>query len=450
MPSIVETLGNYTVTIDVQPPGDVHLIWRNTEGRELKRQPTGLRNTHPGEIDRLKDKTGSIRKTLRAQTHRIESFYLNDESLVYDKWREQYLGHPLLKVIVGGLVWLFSSDRCVITAMPRDGTMVNARGQVIDHICGTSRVRLWHPLHSGINECDAWRNYVWQHSVRQPFRQAYREVYPADSFNDVLRTVSGLYVRQHIFRALLLERGWHYSFRGDFESESVPSFSAPGDLRCEIGIRDQSRIMTNNGIAVAVALSDITFFHNYKEIAPDTIPAVLLSEIMRDIDMFTSRAGIGHEQDWNDIEQLIRTHRNDRYSELLTKYRQLNELLVGNDAASEPLADIIISIAAKMQAESETQPPLVTTRMRATILDTLLKNTKAGRYTRIDGHYAHVDTSDGRSYRINLASGLLLDNDRNKPCASPLPGSRSLTVTLLEDDLLTRQIYETIQAIVSN
>ena len=287
MPRVEQGIGGYTAVIDVKPPGTARLSWLRADGTKLARAPAGIAKADPEIFKQIKQKLKSIRSTLRAQTRRIESFYFDAEHLSLPCWRECYAEHPLMKVIAGNLIWLFKDGSNTYSALLQDGRLVSADGAFVPILADATQVFLWHPLHADANERAAWRDYVAHHSVVQPFRQAYREVYQAKHGCDLEAIVDGLYVRQHAFRALLLDRGWRYRFHGSFDCDSTATLNCPGDVRCEIGISSASQTVSNNGVSIAVELSGFGFYRGESRLPAETIPPILYSDVLRHIDLFT-------------------------------------------------------------------------------------------------------------------------------------------------------------------
>ena len=62
------------------------------------------------------------------------------------------------------------------------------------------------------------------------------------------------------------------------------------------GLSEQS----GSGINLFVSSDQVRFYRNQHEIPLDEVPAVVYSEIMRDVDLFTSVCAIGTDEQWTD------------------------------------------------------------------------------------------------------------------------------------------------------
>jgi hypothetical protein len=109
---------------------------------------------------------------------------------------------------------------------PTEG-FVDARGQRVDVTPADARVSLWHPIEAGLDEVIAWRRFVEERGVRQPFKQAHREVYLLTDAERRTATYSNRFaahiVRQHQFHALCAARGWRNKLRLMVDDEYPPA-----------------------------------------------------------------------------------------------------------------------------------------------------------------------------------------------------------------------------------
>ena len=414
MAKIVEKVGDYSAVIEVQPPGIARLDWRNAAGRPLKNTPRKVPGQFPERHRAIKEKLESIRNTLKVQTRRIESFYLEDRSIPYAQWRQCYADHPLMKSIVSHLIWRFDTGNQAFSAIPDGARLVLADASPAPGVADDAKVTLWHPLLSDEQERDAWRNHVWKNAIAQPFRQAYREIYSGDEKTEVDTIVSGLYVRQHQFRSLLLGRGWRYAFHGSFDRESDATRTLRYGLTCAISIRGASTAVSHRGISLAVELGDIHFSRRQSRLASAEVSPVVLSEMLRDVDLFTSVTGIGYRDDWEDLEASFKELAELKIQQRLASAGEsapnvYSELL----SAAGPLREPLIAFLTRLEMALEKRPIPQTTRARGLLLQTLLNESSLADRTRVDGRYVYVDTTAGQ-YRINLASGLAFSMNDNR------------------------------------
>ena len=76
-----------------------------------------------------------------------------------------------------------------------------------------------------------WRCWLEDHDIRQPFKQAHREVYLVTDAERQTRTYSNRFaahiLRQHQFAALCEQRGWEYRLMGQWDSHNTPTLELP-------------------------------------------------------------------------------------------------------------------------------------------------------------------------------------------------------------------------------
>ncbi len=195
-----------------------------------------------------------------------------------------------------------------------------------------AQVELWHPLGRDTEEVLGWRRWLEEHDVRQPFKQAHREVYlltDAERQTDVYSNRFAAHlIRQHQFNALCAARGWKNTLRLLVDDEFPPaSLSLPKwNLRAEFwveGAGDDYSVDTNEtGTFYRLATDQVRFYHlgaaqhaghpfsgGYRTrggeitddpIALEKVPALVFSEVMRDVDLFVGVASVGNDPTWAD------------------------------------------------------------------------------------------------------------------------------------------------------
>src|SRR5262249_42107920 len=165
---------------------------------------------------------------------------------------------------------------------------------------------LWHPLYADADHVLAWRQRLAALGVTQPFKQAHREIYVVTDAERQTETYSNRFaahiLRQHQFKALCDQRGWHYHLMGPWDSHNTPTRVLP-DQRLAIefwveGVEGDDRL----GVYPFVS-SDQVRFVDVAEAAPMRVmdvPPLLFSELMRDVDLFVGVASVGNDPQWGD------------------------------------------------------------------------------------------------------------------------------------------------------
>jgi hypothetical protein len=329
------TIGGAIATIRLSEDGHVAVAWRSADGKLVKSVPSHIRKAFGKGVKSVSALAKELEQAYLAQRYRLESCFVSVRSMSPAHWRQYFIDHPLLSLLGRRVIWVFSNDQgwehsCLYCG----GQICGPQGEVVD-LARATKVRLWHPLSSEASEVQEWRENIFVSAVRQPFRQAYREFYQVT--DDERRTkmysnrFAGIVMRQHQFSSLCGARGWNYRLMGaGFDGFNVPTKLLPSwhiqaefyvDLLsdrkpplAESGLGEQSGL----GINLFLGSDQVRFYRDRKEIAVDEVPAIVYSEIMRDVDLFTSVSAVGHDETWSD--------EGDRGSGTLASCTDVNEL----------------------------------------------------------------------------------------------------------------------------
>jgi hypothetical protein len=232
-------------------------------------------------------------------------------------WRQFLIDHPLLGFLGRRLIWVFSNEQgWEQSGVYCKGQFCGPSGDAVDFTSAT-KVRLWHPLSTEASEVQQWRERIFTSAVRQPFRQAFREFYQITDDERQTKMHSnrfaGILMRQHQFSSLCRARGWKYRLMGaEFDGFNVPTkllaawkmhaefyVDLPSDRKpslLESALGEKSGF----GINLFLGSDQVRFYRDRREIAIEDVPAIVYSEIMRDIDLFTSVSAVGQDESWSD------------------------------------------------------------------------------------------------------------------------------------------------------
>ncbi|KUM77546.1 DUF4132 domain-containing protein [Streptomyces griseorubiginosus] len=388
-------LGEVTAVLEVQGTKAV-LTWRNASGKAVKSVPAAVRRDHAEDLKELKAAAKDIDKMLSAQSERLDRQFLADRTWSYATWRERYLDHPLVGTLARRLLWTV------------DGTTVGHAEGALRTLADTpvtegTEVRLWHPVDHTPAEIVAWRDWLERHGITQPFKQAHREVYLLTDAERATGTYSNRFaahvLRQHQFHSLAAARGWRNKLRLAVDDEAPPpSRNLPRwGLRAEYWIEgdggaDYSDI-TDSGSYLRLRTDQVRFYPidapensahcgggEYRmwlrdgaepvEPLPLTdIPPLVLSEVLRDVDLFVGVASVGNDPTWQDGGP------GGRFQEYWTSYGfgELNQ-------------------------SAET---------RRLLLDRLIPRLAIADRCTLEGRFLHVK-GDRHTYKIHLGSGNIL------------------------------------------
>lgn len=349
-----EQLGEYTARLIVSSSGNTSpckLVWVNPKGKEVKSVPAAIKEQFPDELKELKASVKDINKMLPVQRDRIDGMFLERRSWDLQTWRQRYLDHPLIGTIGRRLIWVFTSGENQTAAAwlahdPKDAVHANGRlvrvdGSSFEPESG-STVSIWHPIHENAQPGEDpvrgdlidWRRFYEERGIVQPFKQAHREVYlltDAERRTEVYSNRFAAHViRQHQFNALAIGRFWKNQLRimADMECHAPRRDLQAWGIRAEFwveGIGDNygEADVSPTGAFLYLATDQVRFYaieaaqnmgHAYggqynnrgadedlnQPIPLEQIPPIVLSETLRDVDLFVGVASVGNNPEWAD------------------------------------------------------------------------------------------------------------------------------------------------------
>ncbi|MER6450383.1 DUF4132 domain-containing protein [Streptomyces venezuelae] len=447
-------LGAATALLEVRGTRAV-LGWRNGAGKQLKSVPAAVRRDHAEELGQLKATVKDIDRTLSAQAERLDGQFLAMRRWAYGQWRACYLDHPLVGTLARRLIWTVDGTAVGFA----DGRLRTLTGAPLDQDTARATVELWHPVGREPAEVVAWRHWLERYEVTQPFKQAHREVYLLTDAERSTGTYSNRFaahvLRQHQFHSLAAVRGWHNKLRLCVNDDAPPATRElpHWGLRAEYWIEGDGHEYgldtTESGSYLRLRTDQVRFYPvdapqneasayggEYRMQVGDgrdpvdplpltRIPALVLSEVLRDVDLFVGVAGIANDPAWSDGGP--EGHLRDYWT-------------------SQGLGEL------NQSAET-----------RRVLLERLVPRLAiAGRCT-VEGRFLHV-RGELRTYKIHLGSGnvLMTPNDRYLcivPGASggavpetgylPFEGDRTLAVILSKAMLLAKDTEITDPTITS-
>jgi hypothetical protein len=407
----------------------VRTTWRTAAGRLVKTPPQAVRREHAEQLKELKAATKDIEKMLTAQGDRLDRQFLGRRQWALADWRVQFLHHPVVGTLARRLIWRVNGTACCWT----DGALRNLAGVDLTGTLGADTgvlVELWHPIGEDPERIVAWRDRLELHGIVQPFKQAHREVYLLTAAEENTATYSNRFaahlLKQHQFNALAALRGWRNKLRLAVDDSYPPAtreLPAWG-LRAEYWVDGFTSAgnyddLTPAGSYLYLQTDQVRFYpidapQNYahaggsggyapwvpRGTAPvqplplTAIPLLVLSEVLRDVDLFVGVTSLGNDPTWSDGGP------EGRFRDYWTSY--------GFGELSE------------------------TAKGRGETLARLLPRLAVGERCRIEGKFLHV-RGDLRSYKIHLGSGnILMTPDDSYLCIVPGrgEGTTGASVTL--------------------
>ncbi len=311
------TLGDCTAELVLAAGSRCTLIFVNRAGRTVKTAPAAVKNEHAAELAALKQTAKDITTSARAQKLRLERLLLDDRAWEHKTWQARYMHHGLVGVLARALIWTIDG-RSVIS---HDGRLVAVDGTLVPAPADTATVRLWHPVDTPAEDVKAWRRFLEDRAITQPFKQAHREVYLLTAAEAQTHSYTNRFaahiLRQHQLAALARGRGWRYTSLGGWEkADQGAALELPQhDLVVEFSVEPPWDLRDlGDGLSFNHVLSDrVRFTRNGHAVPLTTIPARVLSETLRDVDLFVGVTSIGNDPTWN-------AHGERRYWDYWQKY----------------------------------------------------------------------------------------------------------------------------------
>lgn len=347
---------------------DASLHWFDDKGKEHKSVPAKIKTEHAAELKDLKKTLADIEKQLPAIRHRIESSLIQQRHWRFKDFKERYLNHPIAATVARRLIWRINGTAAIFL----DDAMVDVQSCRVE-TPDDAMVELWHPIGAEAEEVLAWRMFMRGHEITQPFKQAHREIYvltPAEIETETYSNRFAAHVlKQHQFNQLCQQRGWKYRLQGAWDSYNTPYLELPQwDLVAQFLIEPIPEETSDTGIYMH-CVSDQLRFHrsNGEPVALVEVLPIVLTEVMRDLDLFVGVCSIGNDPTWADSGEAHQGYWH-AYS--------FGDLSATAETRKEVLKDILPALKIKSQC-------------------------------RIEGKFLIVK-GDIRTYKIHLGSGNIL------------------------------------------
>lgn len=349
--------------------------------------PAEIKRSYSAEIKALKNTMKEIDATLPVIKARLENSYLQQRVWNFENWKKLYIDHPLTSLIATKLIWHFSNGQQKDQGLLIGDDFVNSHGDPIRWIDHATTVQLWHPIGFSAEYILQWRTLLTRYSISQPFKQAYREVYiitDAELRTEVYSNRFAAHIlRQHQFAALLRQRGWHYTIMGAWDSHNTPYINLQTwQIAAEYLVNADYQASETNamGIYNYVTTDQVRFTRQGQTLALRDVPALVFSEIMRDVDLFVGVTSIGNDAAWQDGANNLENTYWREYS-----FRELTE----------------------------------SARIRSQVLQSLIPNLKIAAVCSFDKKFLIVK-GKLRTYKIHMGSGnILMEPDDRYLCIVP-------------------------------
>lgn len=303
-------LGEYTATLEIEKPGKCQLIWTNQLGKIQTAIPQNVKEFQAEKLGQLKSLIKQIESSSQVQKERFDLKLRSQAKISMDYFRENYLKHGILGWIARRCIWNFIAEGKSKDVLFYEGEWRDNLGNPIK-LKDFDEVQLWHPCESELASVLAWRNLILRIQLKQPFKQAFREIYLLTDAerrtNLYSNRMAAHLLRQHQFVTLAKGRGWTANLMGAWDGgyDGTASIQLTEyNLNAEFltSAVDQENQLNESGIWNYLSTDQVRFTDTktHDAIPLEQVPVRVFSEIMRDVDLFVGVASVGNDPNWQD------------------------------------------------------------------------------------------------------------------------------------------------------
>ncbi len=306
---LVEEFGDYTAML-ILADGKAEVQWQKGD-KPLKSAPAALKATHAAELKELKAAQTQAQQTYTAQRDRLDRGFADERRIPWPWFAQYYFHHGLLSLLARPLIWrLHRPDGTAQDAIYQDDAWQDAHGQPVPAPTADTSLQLWHPVLAPAAEVLAWRGLLENRQLRQPLKQAFREVYlltpPEERTSTYSNRMAAHILKQHQFNSLAKLRGWRYRLLGAYDKgydSEIASLPLPAaGLTAEFWVSEvyADGEWNDTGIYNYVSTDQIRFTRADAPVPLPKVPPLAFSEVMRDVDLFVGVASVGNDPQWRD------------------------------------------------------------------------------------------------------------------------------------------------------
>ncbi|AQZ61267.1 unnamed protein product [[Actinomadura] parvosata subsp. kistnae] len=304
------SLGEYTAVLAPGAGGEFELGWRQG-GKPLKSVPAAVRREHPDEVKRLRELVKQVRRQVTTLCRALEAGLAGEMSWPYETWRDRIAGHPIAGTVATRLIWEAEAAPGEWRTLALEAESAPSEGRTLTPSSSpeAGRVRLWHPARASAEEVARLREAVTEGRVKQPFKQAFREVYPLTPAEEATAVYSnrfaGHIVDYRRLYAMFRARNWESRMLGPWDggdTDAATRVLAEGRWRVSF---HHDYLYDEPG---EYATTDQVRFHRrddeggggWLESPLAEVPPLVFSEAMRDVDLFVAVTSIAADPGWAD------------------------------------------------------------------------------------------------------------------------------------------------------
>ncbi|MFP5039720.1 DUF4132 domain-containing protein [Parasediminibacterium sp. JCM 36343] len=302
----------YTATLRITGSNKTTFSWYKPDGSLQKAVPSFVKEKHATKLKKVKELIKQVELTVSAQRDRIDRMLKIDRTFTWQQFTTLYFNHGLMRYLTNKLIWSFEQDGQKQAIIFLNEKWVHPQGELMFAPNDSTIVKLWHPVFEPIANIQAWRTFLIEQQIIQPIKQAFREVYLLTDAEINTRTYSNRMaahiLKQHQFNSLAKLRGWKYSLMGAYDdgrsNESASLILPEVSLRAEYWINEINAddAFNETGIWLYISTDQVRFVNTSTNevVALIDVPPLVLSEVMRDVDLFVGVASVGNDPAWRD------------------------------------------------------------------------------------------------------------------------------------------------------
>ncbi|MGH3331795.1 MAG: DUF4132 domain-containing protein [Nocardioidaceae bacterium] len=318
--------GEHTAVCRVVTAGGVAKLetrWRKDGSDKLAASvPAAVKEHHPDVVSELRTLAKEVKKLAATQRARVESLMADEREWTGADWTAYYVDHPVVSLTARGLLWqVADAEGGWHSGVPErpDGWVLRSYDGTAHPVTDTDRIRLWHPARETLTDVAAWREHLTDQEVRQPFKQVFREIYlltPAEGVTDTYSNrFAGHILQYRQAGALMRTRGWNGNhlgyWDGGYQGQASRDFPEVG-LRATFYFDLVEQENDEFGTPSLCSTDQVRFerhepgtrtAHIWQVIPLTDVPPLVLSEAMRDVDLFVGVTSIANDPNWTDAGQ---------------------------------------------------------------------------------------------------------------------------------------------------
>ncbi len=309
----VQYFDDYRAEVLLVNVGKTSIEWYKPDGTPQKSMPAAVREQHPEAAKKLLSDAKNLASTSTAQRDRLDRMLRIERKFQFEQFQKSLLQHSLMGWLAKRLIWTVESpNHSTVNVFFTGESWRDSSGRKIAWIGPGCTLQLWHPAASPMTETLRWRAFLEEIQLVQPMKQAFREIYLLTDAELRTRTYSNRFaahlLRQSQFAVLARMRGWRYSMLNAYNNghgSSLAILDLPEkSLRAEYWVNEVNAddAWNESGIWHYIATDQVRFYQ-YRNPEPMNlmdVPPIVLSEVLRDADLFVGVASVGNDPNWSD------------------------------------------------------------------------------------------------------------------------------------------------------